>query len=168
MKKATCFFLGLMIGIITVSVVLDSAHRYGKYPVKKELRDTVFDTIPYYYPVVVDSVVLRYKDVKLPVSKPDTIIARHDTIVVRDSVTVPIPITQKVYKDSAYTAYVSGFMQNLDSLKVYQRTVTNTTIQYVPSKPKRWGLGIQAGMGMTPQKIGPYIGIGISYNLLLW
>lgn len=45
-------------------------------------------------------------------------------------------------------------------------------------KPKRWGLGIQAGVGATSIYdfssksfsfgVGPYVGIGISYQLLQW
>ncbi|MDO4771762.1 DUF6808 domain-containing protein [Porphyromonas sp.] len=45
-------------------------------------------------------------------------------------------------------------------------------------KPRRWGLGIQAGIGATSMYdssnknlsfgVGPYVGIGISYQLLQW
>ena len=44
--------------------------------------------------------------------------------IVGDS--VMIPITQKVYEDSAYTAYVSGYRQNLDSITIRQRDVVTT------------------------------------------
>lgn len=43
---------------------------------------------------------------------------------------------------------------------------------------KRWGLGIQAGVGVMPtydsagkslsMKVGPYVGIGVSYQILQW
>lgn len=33
---------------------------------------------------------------------------------------------------------------------------------------KRWGIGVQAGIGLTPNKVEPYIGIGIHYNILSW
>ena len=32
-------------------------------------------------------------------------------------------------------------------------------------KPKRWGIGVQGGVGITPKLVQPYIGIGVSYNL---
>ena len=40
------------------------------------------------------------------------------------------------------------------------------------TKPKRWGIGLQAGYGVSFSnkqiKATPYIGIGISYNILTW
>ena len=88
--------------------------------------------------------------------------------VTPDSAEVIVPITQTVYEDSTYTAYVSGYRASLDSL-IFRMprevtTITNTHYQ----KPKRWSVGIQVGYGMTlkgtPQ-FAPYVGIGVSYNL---
>ena len=88
--------------------------------------------------------------------------------VTPDSADVVVPITQTVYEDSTYTAYVSGYRASLDSL-IFRMprevtTITNTHYQ----KPKRWSIGIQVGYGMTlkgtPQ-FAPYVGIGVSYNL---
>lgn len=88
--------------------------------------------------------------------------------VTPDSADVVVPITQNVYEDSTYTAYVSGYRASLDSL-IFRMprevtTITNTHYQ----KPKRWSIGIQVGYGMTlkgtPQ-FAPYVGIGVSYNL---
>ena len=89
-------------------------------------------------------------------------------MVTPDSAYVVVPITQTVYEDSTYTAYVSGYRATLDSL-IFRMpreitTITNTHYQ----KPKRWSVGIQVGYGMTlkgtPQ-FSPYVGIGVSYNL---
>lgn len=35
-------------------------------------------------------------------------------------------------------------------------------------KPKRYGLGLQAGYGITNSGLSPYVGVGISYNLILF
>lgn len=36
-------------------------------------------------------------------------------------------------------------------------------------KPKRWGLGVQLGVGIDKQlQFTPYIGIGLSYNLIVF
>lgn len=84
---------------------------------------------------------------------------------------VVLPITQKAYKDSTYEAWVSGYMPSLDSIRVFQpmttvtNTITNTEVRY---RQKRWGLGVQVGVGVTPSKIEPYIGIGVTYNLFSW
>ncbi len=81
-----------------------------------------------------------------------------------DSVSVQIPITQRVYETEQYRAVVSGYRPNLDNLVIYQPT----QVVRIKDKPKRWGIGVQVGYGMTvngkPQ-FTPYIGIGVSYNL---
>lgn len=142
---------------------------------------TVVDTIPYYKPVPRDSVVIRYVTQTLPVvddvpkttendrKTTESVLNSRDSVEnfsksVPDSATVEIPITQKVYRDSSYTAYVSGFRPNLDSIMIYApvRTVR------IKDKPKRWGIGVQVGYGVTVTKqpqFAPYIGIGVSYNL---
>jgi hypothetical protein len=39
-------------------------------------------------------------------------------------------------------------------------------------KPTHWGIGVQAGYGATLSnntvKLAPYIGVGISYNIITW
>lgn len=84
--------------------------------------------------------------------------------VTPDSVSVEIPITQKVYETDRYRAVVSGYKPSLDDIYIYQPT----QIVQVKSKPKRWGVGIQVGYGVTlkqtPQ-FSPYVGVGVSYNL---
>ena len=82
----------------------------------------------------------------------------------QDSVTVQIPITQRVYETDRYRAVVSGYQPSLDDLLIYQPS----QVVRIKDKPKRWGIGVQVGYGMTvngkPQ-FTPYIGIGVSYNL---
>lgn len=133
--------------------------------------ETVYDTIQVFVdtPIPRDSVVVRYAAVKVPVY--DTIRTHYADTLFSDSSTVILPVTQKVYKDSTYEAWVSGYMPALDSIRIFQptttitNTITNTKIRY---KQKHWGFGVQAGIGITPGKIEPYIGIGISYNILSW
>lgn len=123
-------------------------------------RVTIIDTILYKHPVPVDSVVVRYVTERLP--------AKHDTMQIgcTDSVEVEIPITQKRYADSTYTAWISGYNPSLDSIHIYPRheviTITNTIRQ----KPKRWGVGLNIGYGITPHHgMQPYVGIGVNYKL---
>ena len=122
-------------------------------------RVVVYDTISYYKPIAKDSVVVRYITERLP-------IVHYDTITIYDSIAVEIPITQKVYEDSTYKAYVSGYKPSLDSIMVYPSKEVQT-IKIKP-KPKRWGIGVQVGYGLTLQpqpKFAPYVGVGISYNI---
>lgn len=83
-----------------------------------------------------------------------------------DSATVEIPITQKHYRDSTYEAWVSGFAQNLDSIRIYSRRETITIREYQGAK--RWHLGVCAGYAYTPRGFHPYIGIGVTYSLFSW
>lgn len=129
-------------------------------------RDTVIDTVRYDLPVPVDSIVLRYQTVKLPV--PDSAYIKPPEAVAKmDSVYVEIPIYQKEYHDSTYQAWVSGYNVNLDSINIFQRTITQ--IHRIRDPPKRWGLGIQIGVGYCGNKtLRPYVGFGIHYNILNW
>lgn len=129
-------------------------------------RDTIVDTITFRQPIPVDSVILRYKTVKLP--KADTIFTKGEEVIKIDSVYVEVPIQQKEYQDSAYQAWVSGFNVSLDSINVFPKTITVT--QHIRQPPKRWGLGIQLGAGYCNdnRKFSPYLGVGISYNILTW
>ena len=129
------------------------------------------DTIPVFIdtPIPKDSLVLRYETIKVPVY--DTIPTHIADTLRRDSIAIEIPITQKIYEDSTYQAWVSGHNPKLDSLRIFQpvttitHTITNTEVRY---KTKRWGVGVQAGIGVTPSKIEPYIGIGVTYNIFSW
>lgn len=151
-----CAVLLLLSALLNV-LLLRSKPQKGV--VSDTLRITVVDTITYRLPIAVDSVVLRYETAILP-PREDTPGQKRLT----DSITVEVPITQKRYSDSTYTAWVSGYHPMLDSIRVYPRreiiTVTN-------SKTKRWGLGVNAGYGFSPARgLQPYIGIGVQYNLL--
>lgn len=150
-------------------------------------RVTIFDTIPYPFPVPKDSLVIRYITEKLPVSTEDGDSSTGDGNIAQenisengnissdnipDSIAVDIPITQKVYEDSLYRAYVSGYRPSLDSLILFPRhNITTVTNGYTYPKPrqKHWGIGIHVGYGMTMSRtpqFTPYIGFGISYNLI--
>ena len=117
----------------------------------------VRDTIMRDRPVFVDRYLVRTDTVKLAV---------HDTTLRVDSVLVDVPIERRIYEeDSLYRAVVSGYRPSLDSLLVYRTTTEITKFVPVPVK-KRWGVGIQAGYGFSRKGISPYVGVGISYNLI--
>lgn len=96
-----------------------------------------------------------------------------DTLRLHDTLFVPITIEKRVYKDSLYRAEISGYKPSLDKIEIYQQTRTITKVEQVLVKDKkRWGLGIQAGYGVGIHSgvvyTIPYIGVGVSYNLLRW
>lgn len=81
-----------------------------------------------------------------------------------ESIAVQVPIEQSVYTDdSTYTAYVSGFRARLDSIALVKRE----SIPFTPTPAKNfhWGIGVQAGYGLTPAGFQPYLGVGVSFGL---
>ena len=87
-----------------------------------------------------------------------------DTALLRDTVTVALPVERAEYAGetadgAAWRAWLSGYRPRLDSLAVSwpERTVTE--------RRGRWSVGITAGAGWTRGGFGPYIGIGLTYSL---
>ena len=118
--------------------------------------DTVYktDTVKYDKPVPVDNFNIKIIHDTLPAVAP-----AHTG----DSVVVEIPITAKIYEDSTYKAFISGYWASLDSIWLFPTTKTITTVKEVYKKPKRFSLGIQGGLGygIVSRKIEPYIGFGL-------
>ena len=133
------------------------------------IRTTFRDSIPYYYPVPKDSVIIKYKVINVPAASDvqDTT-DNQDIVVERDSCShdsfrLRIPVTQKKYRTDDYTIYISGYRPVLDSAFI-SRTETFTTIHNSPMK-KKWTVGISAGAGMTPKGLQPFIGVTITRRL---
>lgn len=94
---------------------------------------------------------------------------RVDTLRVCDTVAVPVPIERRVYADSNYRAVVSGWHPSLDTIAVYPATRVVTVERertVVQRTSPRWSLGVQAGYGVTGSGLSPYIGVGAQYNIL--
>lgn len=89
-----------------------------------------------------------------------------------DSVAVEIPIDRYIaQQDSLYRVVVDGYGVEFKEITVYPKTITITnTIE--TKKPTHWGIGVQAGYGVTlvdkTVKLSPYVGVGVSYNIITW
>lgn len=118
-------------------------------------REVFYDTIPCYYPVPRDSVVVRYEVATLP--RIDTVLAT----ISADTVPVLVPISTMSYEDSTYRAYISGYHARLDSIFIFPR---REVITFRP-QPKRWAVGLTAGYAFTPHGFQPYLGVGITCKL---
>lgn len=85
-----------------------------------------------------------------------------------DTIQVELPKTQKVYVDSSYVAYVSGYQPNLDSIRVRFPTITTTITQTKEVKKfRRWNVGVIGGYGygIKSKSVEPFIGIGVTVSL---
>lgn len=81
----------------------------------------------------------------------------------RDTVYVEVPVVQRLYEGEDYRAWVSGWQPSLDSL-VLTRPVTTDTVRERQSAP-RLSFGLQAGYGLTPAGLQPYLGLGLTIRL---
>lgn len=149
--------------LLCISVVLNIVLYMEHGNIKSEnicdtTKVTIVDSVKKSFPVPLDSFVVRYITKSLPIARDSA--TKH---LVSDSVKVQIPISQKVYEDTLYKAYVSGYEPKLDSITIKQRTtyITHT----IRDKESRFRIGLQAGYGLTPKGMMPYFGVGLSYRL---
>lgn len=142
---------------------------YKQYRDSKEQPiSEVVTVVEYKERTVTDPVAKEEKpvgNIPVPVKK---VAAKSDTIpsdtleMVGD--TVMIPLTQKIYTDSLYTAFVSGYHQQLDSIRIRTPYVTTTVTK---TKTRRWNVGIVAGygLGVNSRQFEPFLGVGVTYNI---
>lgn len=94
-----------------------------------------------------------------------------DTIRLSDTVYLRLPREIKRYEDSLYRAQVSGYRPALDWVEVYPQTVYLTKVVKTQDV-RRWGIGLQAGYGAYAAggqvRLAPYLGVGISYDIVRW
>lgn len=161
--------------IITIAFVLAmmTSFYFGRYGIKNppispiEVKvDTLYlhDTITAEKPVFFEKKVIQ--EVRVPVTEYETI---HDTMYVF------LEREQIRWADEYAEVYTSGIQPSVDSVKHFlkERVVTiETTIPVETGKKTRWGFGIQAGYGATliqgRAQFTPYVGVGVSYNLIAW
>lgn len=153
--------IGVFIAGAAAGVLVSLLCRTGS-PQPEVIKET--DTL------VVRDTIIEDKPVFVTITKLDTmLIAIRDTVHLTDTAYVVVEREQKHYKGDDYEAWVSGYRPALDSIWVYPETRYVTKTVPVSSK-KRWGIGIQVGYGVSlpegkPQ-LAPYIGVGLSYNLI--
>ena len=123
------------------------------------VRVTVVDTATYRQPVARDSVVVRYATRLTPIVRDTVHCTRTDTVRIR------LPVTQRRYEDSTYTAWVSGYEPTLDSIRVYSHREIMTVTNRLRDKPRRISISLGVGYGIAPKGAGPYIGLSVGYGL---
>ena len=166
MKGWQYILTGVGIAVAVLIGFLIGQQHPQKSPVEpiKEKVDTllIYDTITLTKPVFVEKIQLD--SVYMPVT---------DTLWKHDTLYVYLEREQIQWQDSLCRVYASGINPQVDSVTHFvQETIVNREIS-VPVKVKsRWGLGIQVGYGAgingKQVYLTPYVGVGISYNILSW
>lgn len=83
-----------------------------------------------------------------------------------DSVSVVIPIEQRVYEGEYYKATVEGYRPSLVDMQLKIPAVLVTETKTI-TKRKLWSvtIGPQLGYGITPAGLHPYAGVGVTFGL---
>ena len=149
---ATFFMLGFIIG-------QKHPQKLPVEPIKVKVDTLVIhDTTMSYRPIYVDRV--KLDSVLVPVV---------DSVKIHDTTFVYLEREKVTWRDSLCEVYASGIMPSVDSVRHFQEYKYITIEKQVPVKVKsHWGLGVNAGYGVGKGGLTPYVGIGISYNLLSW
>lgn len=137
-----------------------SSHRNGSGEPVVERVDTlvICDTIKVTEPVYVSRRVID--SVLVPVT---------DTMRVCDTLFILLEREQVEWHDSLSVVHASGIQVQVDSVRHFvQQMVITKEMPVVQVKRCRWGLGVQAGYGASREGLTPYLGVGVSYNLLSW
>ena len=160
----TLWIVAALLFMVTAVVWQCERRDEAAAPAADTVRVTLTDTVRLTVPEVRDSVVVRYVVRRMAMPRAYPTDSMDGPEPDNDSAAVIVPITRKEYKGEDYTAWVSGYMASLDSIAIIRRTERVT----IRDKPKRWSVGIQAGVGIGAdgrQRFGPYVGIGVTYNL---
>ena len=125
--------------------------------------------------IKVDTLVIRDT---IKVTKPISVTKRvvdsipypvTDTIRMRDTLFVLLERQQVTWEDSLARVYASGVNPQVDSVIHFtQDLIITNEIPVIQVKKTRWGLGVQAGVGAGKDGLTPYLGVGVSYNILSW
>lgn len=159
MKKA--FYI--LVAVLCASVAMNM-WQCSRQPEEKTVieRDTVWKDSIIREPLPAETIQTgKVVYIKVAVAQPQT---QRDTV--HDSIEVPIPIMQKRYNDSLYTAWVSGYEPALDSIDLHLPTITETITNTIVKSSPLITFGIQAGggVGIFSRQPDVYIGFGGQIN----
>lgn len=166
MKGKNILILVLLLAALVLGFILGRGKK-GEVQVKERTKTKVvtkYDTIRAAAPKPVHDTIVKWQEARVPSGH-----LRDLTKMTKgsDSVDVTLPITQRTYRDSNYTAWVSGYKPSLDSIHTYNKMVytTRTIERTITKPPRKWGIGINAGYGygVNSKQFEPYIGVGVTY-----
>lgn len=164
MNKKSTFLVNALLILVCVFLfgfIIGQKHpqKLPVEPIKTKVDTLVIrDTIMSYKPIYMDRV--KLDSVLIPVV---------DSVKIHDTTFVYLEREKVTWRDSLCEVYASGIMTSVDSVRHFQEDKYITIETQVPVKVRsHWGLGVNAGCGVGKGGFTPYIGVGISYNLLSW
>lgn len=174
-SNVICLGVAIIMSIIAGASISCAYRLHRKPPIVQTDTVYVYDTTRILEPIEVAYIPQGYEltpiglviDLQAKigdlVSLADSLEQNKPTIIVRDSlVFVQVPMEQKIYQGENYKAAVSGYKPNLDWIETYNTTKTITP------QPKKWGISISAGYGITPNGFKPALMVGVSRDIIQW
>lgn len=160
-KRAFLVALGLLFA--AVAWIAFGPHPQQPQPSVVEKHDTLWRDTTLHHPTPTASTQTG-RTVFVPY-----IVERTDTLHDRDTISVPVPIEQKRYDDSLYTAWVSGYQPQLDSITLHQPEIVTTVERTIVKPAPRWSIGpaIGAGVSITGQQQAA-IFVGFTVQWRMW
>lgn len=154
----------------TLIILFIVGFNVGTHNVKTQYVTVInTDTITVIDTVRIEKLVPKY--ITKTKEKVDTVLKY---IIKKDTLSIPmsLPIIEKEYSDSNYKAVVKGVEFGsyplLKSLEIYQVTNTITNTITVRENAKKWGLNVNAGIGLSydlyNHKIVPTVGVQIGWG----
>lgn len=159
----------ILIGVGVIAILLGVFRVGQNYPLSSpvEVIKEKVDTL------VIRDTLVSYKPISVVKTRTERIFLPADTIRVHDTLMVLLDRDQIQWRDSLCEVYASGIQVGVDSVKHFTQSQVITREETIPQiKKTHWGVGVSAGYGASLRgdrvSLNPYIGIGISYNILSW
>lgn len=179
-------FLKTLVVILTIIASFLIGRKYSIHPQDVIVsHDTttivIHDTIHITHPELVKETIIGHDTVwitlpsSIPSSSPDGVLNVFADYpypnYTADSIPVSLVRVYREFSGDNYHAWVSGCCNPmLEKIDIFQDKIETTVTIREKEKSKHWGVGIQAGTtySFSDKHLQPYIGVGISYNLLRW
>lgn len=164
---ALCVVIGYSIGRETA--------KNGPQPAPPISVDTTStqDTSAYVEPQNEPTPAVIVKEIPIPVyyadsTAIDSLLAECARLERRgDSLQFILIREQRHYSDSTYDAWVSGVAPKLDSIRTYnEKLIITKEIPVTRVSNPKFVIGLQAGYGASKEGLSPYVGIGVTYNVM--
>ena len=149
MKKAIPY---IIIAVLAVMLILSLTN-----PKTEKVTKTVTDTIS----VTVTDTFIEHKPIYVYEKITDTMI-----IYVDSSKFIKLPVTQKYYTGEYYKLWVSGYKPSLDSIAIFNNTVTKIVTQTVEHRiyEDKTDWYVHAGSMFIGNDAAPYMGANVSFK----
>ena len=96
------------------------------------------------------------------------IVSETDTIEAHDTLLVEVPVEQKRYDNSLYTAWVSGYQPQLDSITLHQPEIVTTVERTIVKPAPHWSIGPSVGAGVSitgQQQAAIFVGFTVQWRM---